>query len=111
MFPHAFRKIKKEMRKRLTMIESLLPGIAWYFIRERVAMFRYHGIGPFSVRYYGILRESIRYYGISSPAGDGKLPNNLTVFWYLTINPTKTFSFSYVTVLDFLRLKGQDLNT
>ena len=40
------------------------------------ALLQYHDIGYFSIRYYGI----------SSPAGDGKLPNNWSVFRYLAGN-------------------------
>ena len=36
----------------------------------------------------GVVRKNLRYYGFSSPAGDRKLPNNWSVFWCLTINPS-----------------------
>lgn len=39
-----------------------------------------------SFQYYGISRKNLRSYRILSPAGNGKLPNNWSVYWYLTIN-------------------------
>ena len=55
-------------------------------------MMYFSGITIFFFLVSPYFEENIRYYGISSPASDGKLPNNWSVFDY---KPFKSSFFGY----------------